>query len=162
MTGLKLAILLGFCLMFAAGLAVGRSTRIVAAATTRPPQADSSWLAVQLSLTPKQQQQMQDIWSAALRAAPDMPARLHDLDVARDNAMDKVLSSGQLKTFEQLETDHDAKVTQLRADHDKIMHDAQDKTRTILNAQQQAKFDALIRAHGHFSPSMRSHPATQP
>lgn len=161
MTGLKLAILLGFGLMFAAGLAVGRSTRL-AAAVSQPPKADASWLAVQLNLTPKQQEQMQEIWSAALLAAPDMPARIHDLDVARDNAVDKILSPDQLKTFQQLEDARQAELTQLRAQREKIMHDAQDQTRAILDPEQQRKFDALIRAHGHFSPSMRTQPPTQP
>jgi hypothetical protein len=42
------------------------------------------------------------------------------------------------------------------------MHDAQDQTRAILTPTQVVTFDEIIKENGHFSPSMRYHPATQP
>jgi len=160
-TGLKLAILLGFGLMFAAGLAVGRAGRMAAASQRHT--ADPSYLAARLNLTADQQKQMECIWSDALTKAPDMPARVHDLDVARDAAVEKDLSPEQRTTFEQLEAERDSQVTALRAERDKILHDAQDKTRAILTPDQTKIFDQIIKESGHFSPSMRYQgPATQP
>jgi hypothetical protein len=160
-TGLKLVILLGFGLMFAAGLAVGRAGRMAAASQRHS--ADPSYLAARLNLSAEQQKQMEDIWSEALDKAPDMPARVHDLDVARDAAVEKDLSPEQRTIFEQLEAIRDNQVTELRAQRDKIMHDAQDKTRAILTPDQTKTFDQIIKESGHFSPSMRFHdPATQP
>jgi hypothetical protein len=161
-TGLKVVILLGFALMFAAGLAVGRSGRMAAMAAQRPS-ADPSYLAARLNLSPDQLKQMQGIWSAALEAAPDMPARVHDLDVQRDAEVEKILSPDQRTNFEQLEGDHDQQLATLRAKRDSVMHDAQEKTRAILTPQQRDIFDQIIKENGHFSPSMRYHgPATQP
>jgi Spy/CpxP family protein refolding chaperone len=161
-TGLKLAILLGFALMFAAGLAVGRAGRMAAAANQRPT-ADPSYLAARLNLTADQQKQMEEIWSQALDQAPDMPARIHDADAARDDEVEKFLTPDQRTKFEHLESARNDQIAALRAQRDKIMHDAQDQTRAILTPTQVIIFDQIIKESGHFSPSMRYHGAgTQP
>jgi len=66
----KLIVIIGFAVSFAAGLMVGMDSRRAgnashASPTTHP--SYPSWLVAELNLAPKQQEEMQKIWSETAR-----------------------------------------------------------------------------------------------
>lgn len=143
MTSLKLAIVIGFSLMFAAGLTIGRSHQPALA-----PHQNRSWLSAQLNLTPSQEQQMRQIWSDAAAAQGDN-RQYRELDRQRDQAIRAMLTSEQRSQLDQINHDHDADVAALNGQRDRIVQEANSKTREILNDQQRLKFDEIESAHGH-------------
>jgi Spy/CpxP family protein refolding chaperone len=143
---LKTAIVLGFTLMFIAGMAIGEFRK------PAPRRSSSrSWLSDQLELTSEQQQRMRDIWSAAAESAPR--SRFREIDRQRDTAIDQLLSDEQKRTYAGILHDHDAQVAALRALHDQAVRDAEEKTRAILTTPQRQKFDEITRQHGHRFPA---------
>jgi hypothetical protein len=142
-TSLKLAIVIGFSLMFAAGLTIGRSHQPALA-----PHQDRSWLSAQLNLAPSQEQQMRQIWSETAAAQRDN-RQYRELDHQRDQAIRAMLTPRQRSQLDQIIHDHDARVAALNAQRDRIVQEANAKTRDILNDQQRLKFDEIESAHGH-------------
>ena len=143
MTSLKLAIVIGFSLMFAAGLTIGRSHQPALA-----PHQNRSWLSGQLNLTSSQEQQMRQIWSDAAAAQGDN-RQVRELDRQRDRAIRAILTPEQRSQLDQINHDHDADVAALNAQRDRIVQEANAKTREILNDQQRVKFDEIENDHGH-------------
>lgn len=143
MTSLKLAIVIGFSLMFAAGLTIGRSHQ-----PALSPRTNRSWLSSQLNLTPSQEQQMRQIWSEAATAQADN-RQYRELDRQRSESIRALLTPEQRSQLDQINRDHDAQVAALNAQRDHIVQEANAKTREILDDQQRLKFDEIENAHGH-------------
>jgi Spy/CpxP family protein refolding chaperone len=146
MIRLKLVMLLGFALMFVAGLAVGRSRKIVPAA--KPPDTQpASIIGKELNLTPEQREQMKKIWEP-VGHHPE-PAEYKDADRQRDESIRALMSEDQRAQYELIIHDHDTKIAALRAEHETAMRTAEAESRAILTEAQQKTFDQMIKEHGH-------------
>ncbi|HEX4793778.1 MAG TPA: hypothetical protein VH370_08305 [Humisphaera sp.] len=153
MSNLKLAIVLGFALMFIAGLAVGRSpadNRETPAMSPQRPQ--HSWLGNQLHLSAEQEKQMKAIWSSTAVTRPDLPKQFHECDKDRDQAILDLLTPEQRQQFDRIQLDHKDRVEQLNSERSQSMRDAEDQTRQILSEDQRKKYDDILKAHGHHGP----------
>ncbi|MDB5332634.1 MAG: hypothetical protein JWP03_3785 [Phycisphaerales bacterium] len=147
MIRLKLVMLLGFALMFVAGLEVGRTRKIVPGVKPSDPQPAASLIGRELNLTADQREQMKKIWEP-VGHHPE-PTEFKEADRQRDESIRALMSEDQRSRYEQILHDHDAKIAALRAEHDEAMRDAQQKSRAILTEAQQKTFDAMLKEHGH-------------
>ncbi|MDB5299598.1 MAG: hypothetical protein JWO87_1261 [Phycisphaerales bacterium] len=147
MIRLKLVMLLGFALMFVAGLAVGRAKRVVPLAKPADAQPASSIIGKELNLTPEQREQMKKIWEP-VGHHPE-PAEYKEADRQRDESIRSLMSEDQRTQYDQIVHDHDAKIAALRAEHETAMRAAEAESRAILTEAQQKTFDQMIKEHGH-------------
>lgn len=147
MNQLKAVILLGFALMFAAGLAVGRSRTPAA----QPPASDDAFghLREQLNLSPAQHEQIQKIWRDARSHADTLAHQIHDADHNRDDAIKQLLTPEQRQAFDKIQQERDARITALRGEMAHTMQDAEKNVRALMTPEQLKKFDEIARQHRH-------------
>lgn len=163
MKTLKLAIVLGFALMFFAGLAVGRSKAPVlpVAAHVEPPKVG---IEKDLDLSADQRDKIKKIWDeAGAQAAAqrnEFAQQFHDLDSQRDLALRQMMSDEEWVQYQQILHEHDARVDAVRARTDKPFRDAEQKTRALLTPEQQARYDQMLKDRRHHGgpPGGRWHP----
>lgn len=142
----SVTILLGFVLMFAAGAVVGmvKSKGVF----PHPPPHDRSWLADQLQLTEEQKQQMQQIWAEAMPRNRDQAMeQRRQLQKQRDDAIRRLLTPAQLQQFEKITQQYEAASTDLQKQREKAVEEAIAKTKLILNDQQRAKYEDILKHH---------------
>lgn len=149
MNRLKLIIVLGFAIMFVAGLAVGRSRP--GSHVPKPPGLLPNFRD-QLGLTPVQEQQMGQIWRDARTHADALSQHFREYDRQRDEGIAKLLSPEQKQRDEQIMRERDARVAALRQEIAKTFHDAENSTRPLLTPQQLKIFDDMVKDHHHHGP----------
>jgi hypothetical protein len=155
-SNVKLMILLGFVLMFAAGMTVGRSP-----ALKEPPPLkghEHSWLSNQLHLSSQQEAQMKTIWSDSSITRPDIPKLCREADHERDQSIRNLLTPQEREKYDQIQREHDATIAAIFSEKNQAMRDAEDKTRLILSEEQRKKYDEILKAHGHHGPPARRRP----
>ena len=163
MSHLKLFILLGFAIMFVAGLTIGRSYPLVkptavTGPTTRPDEADGPHfptLDKELDLSATQKQQMERIWKDAHAKTDALSHQFHEFDRERDDAIQAMLDPDQKPEYIEIQHQRDEHVNTLRGEISKTMKDAEKATRELLTPDQQKKFDEIVK-HGprHGPPPM--------
>jgi hypothetical protein len=153
MSNLKLVILLGFVLIFAAGITVGRSPSLKEQPQTKGH--EHSWLSNQLHLSSPQEAQMKTIWSDPSITRPDLPKLCREADHQRDEAIRNMLTPDERAKYDQIQRDHDATIAAIFGEKSQAMRDAEEKTRMILSDEQRKKYDEILKAHGHHGPPVR-------
>jgi Spy/CpxP family protein refolding chaperone len=149
---LKVAILLGFAMVFAAGLTVGRS-HTAPAPTVAPPPEEFPNFKSKLDLTADQEKRMQKIWRDARTQTDQLAQGFHEFDRMRDESVDAILTPEQKLKYDEIQHKRDAQVQSLRADIKKIMQDAQKETESILTPEQLPKFKEIVKQHDrHHGP----------
>src|SRR5437868_5871339 len=101
---LKLVVLLGFLISFAAGLTVGIQARphFAAPPTTRPS-AGPGWLVGQLNLDPQQREQLEKIWArVAHRGGHEQDERRRQLSRERDEAIAALIQPADKAKYDQV------------------------------------------------------------
>lgn len=148
MIRLKLAILLGFAIMFVAGLAVGRSRQV---ASLAPLHSDDQLpnFRQKLELTAPQTQQIEKIWHDARGHADALTHQFHEIDRQRDDAISAMLAPDQKQQYESIQRQRDARLSTVHGEIQKIMQQAEIQTRALLTPEQQKTFDDLRKQHGH-------------
>jgi len=154
-SNLKLVILLGFVLIFAAGITVGRSPALKDQPQLKGPGHEHSWLSNQLHLSSQQEAQMKSIWSDPSITRPDIPKLCREADHQRDEAIRDMLTPDERAKYEQIQREHDATIAAVFAEKSQAMRDAEDKTRLMLSEEQRKKYDEILKAHGHHGPPVR-------
>jgi Spy/CpxP family protein refolding chaperone len=165
----KLIVMLGFLMAFGAGLMTGlrsqpqqQQIRATAppppapttgsAGTTRPfgPRGDrGSFLTRELSLTPDQQEQMKQIWSPMARSGPrEQDERRRQYRNERDEAIANLIRTEDLKAYNTILEEFQAKLTALDDEFRKSYDAAVEKTKAILTTEQRAKYEEILKRVG--------------
>jgi Spy/CpxP family protein refolding chaperone len=152
----KVVVIIGFVLSFAAGLIVGLETKQTSVASpASPPTTNPSHghggpgqLAVELNLTPDQQEKMKTIWSdVAKHGRGENEDRRRQLRSERDDAVTALIPAADKEKFEQIKKNYSDQMAAM----DKEMHarfdEAVKKTREILTAEQRSKYDEILARH---------------
>jgi Spy/CpxP family protein refolding chaperone len=165
---LEMTIVLGFAIMFVAGVAVGMSGLVGRAhpvdtsnptPTTKP---DDHFPAVgkALDLTSEQKQKMEAIWKDAHSKSEKLHQTMAEDEKARSAEIRKLFTPEQLTAYDELLHSHDATVAKYRAEIRADMDDTHKKIRAILTSEQAVKFDQMAKDHGyrHGPPPMGGPP----
>jgi Spy/CpxP family protein refolding chaperone len=151
----KVVILIAFALVLSAGVVVGRlwarlpdvSATVTPPATMPSHQGSPSWLADQLKLTPEQRQQMDALW-ADTKAKRDLNLeRRRQLDQQRNQAIADLLGPEQWQAYGRLIDDFHERATEIDKERMNLIHDANDRSRALLNDEQKKKWDQMRQPH---------------
>jgi len=132
-------------LMLGAGVVVGRLSLAPLAPATIPqtqPDRPRQWFD-QLALSPQQRQEMDAIWSDTKQKLHNlnMMDRRHELDKQRDEAIRALLNEQQLASYDQINGDFHAKLDELEKDRQKLIDDANQRSRALLDDNQKKMWD---------------------
>ena len=140
MSKAKAMLCVSFVLAFAAGICAG-----LLFGRSRSVRARGSVLLRELDLTPKQQEQMRAIWSEVTRASADR--QLEDRDALRkkrDDAVKALLTSEQLRAYEQLMEEYTRELHALSQERRRRFDEAVEKTKLILTEPQRQKYMEML------------------
>ena len=174
MNRVRLILVAGFVLAFAAGAVVGvlvgsdKGDRAV-----RPP-GPGPHLARELDLSPRQQAQMREIWAEVMGPAPGQQSRQRwqELRRRRTERIEALLTDEQQQQYKQILADHDREMEAVRQERHQAVQRAVERTKAILTESQAKKYEALrkdwrrrpgrgSRGPGRFLSGRRSRPRTQ-
>lgn len=162
----KIALLVSFALVFAAGFVVGRLGIGWGPRHGRRPGLRSG-----LNLTQEQREQMDAIWSGVRELRERHGARRRELVEERDQAIRDLLSEDQLPRYEQLIEDYEGKLRLLGEQRQAAIDAAQAQTNEILTPEQRKKYAEFLdrmrergprRRHGAGRPPGRPGPGPFP
>jgi Spy/CpxP family protein refolding chaperone len=140
-----------FLLIFAAGTAVGLLTF-----WPRPRAKRRTWLAEELNLTPRQREQMHEIWSQAMKASGEQRhATWRELVKQRDEAIVALLTDEQRAQYEQIIQDYEGKLQEHHRQRRRAIEQAVERTKQILTPEQNKKYDELRKRRGGWGPGRR-------
>jgi Spy/CpxP family protein refolding chaperone len=150
----KQIVLIGLTVLaLSAGVVVGMvASRLPAArdAADADPTVDASdqsaGLAEQLNLTPSQAEQMRSIWEAVRNELRTSFESAEALQKQRDADVFAMLSDEQKARFESISKRYGERFTALREERDAAFRRAVERTRKLLNDEQRAKYDELLKA----------------
>jgi Spy/CpxP family protein refolding chaperone len=153
----KLVVILGFAISFAAGLMVGFETHTPPAeasaphmpATTRGFGPGRSMLKDALNLTPEQQEKMKKIW-APRQGDPRREARDE-----RDAAMLALLSPEQKTQYDQIQKQYQDRINAMETDFREDFQRKVKETDEILSPEQSAKYHEFLNRHQPFEHGPR-------
>lgn len=151
MTRTRIALLLSFALVFAAGATLGRLT-----ARTKHPPRRGSWLTEELDLSPQQQEQMRAIWS-------DVMGQVHRthgeqrgmLATERDEALRQLLTDEQRQRYEQVLDEYERKLRLLSEQRGAAFQEGVARTKEMLTPDQREKYERM-------QENMREHRGRRP
>jgi Spy/CpxP family protein refolding chaperone len=141
----KLILVATFVLVLSAGMVVGRlmaklPTMAVSHATTQPSQ--QPWWAAQLDLTTSQRTQMDAIWADVKPKVDETFDRRRQLERKREEAVEDLLGP-QYPAYAKIFTDFYAQRADIDNDRQKLIHDAEDRTKALLSDTQLKQLEAL-------------------
>jgi Spy/CpxP family protein refolding chaperone len=138
-TRTKIALLLSFAMVFAAGVVVGHL------AWRRSPRDRRSWLGEELNLTPEQREQMRQIWSEAMGGlGAERWSRRRALAEEREQAIRELLSPEQLQEYEGILGEHERALQALAEEREKALKEAVERTKRILTPVQREEYEAMM------------------
>lgn len=167
MTDRKIVLLLlTVALVLGAGVVVGRLLAPLPPAAipaTQPDRPRPQWFD-QLSLSPQQRQQMDAIWDETKQKLHNLNLmdRRRELSEQRDTAIRALLSPNQQSAYDQIMKDFRAKLDEQDKERQKLIDDANQRSRALLNDDQKKLWDDQSkRPHGRGGPSTQ-HSTTRP
>jgi Spy/CpxP family protein refolding chaperone len=149
MQSIKVYLALALIVAFLAGLATGR-LRFVGSdegpdRDRRGPRNFGSRMCDELGLDGEQRQQVLDIWSQAMREIPPPPIeQLRAVEEERQQAIVALLTPEQRAEYDRRNAELDARVEALHAPARAAYQRAWDKTRELLDDEQQKKMDEMF------------------
>ena len=157
-------------LVLSAGVVVGRLSAKLPAAVPPTRGDPPSWLADQLNLTADQHQRMDAIWAETKQKMDHAFDGRHTLDKEREQAIRALLTPEQKTAYDKIQSDFRAKRGDAERERDRLIHDAVERSRALLDDGQKKKWDVLTKEmHEHHGPhggppGMRpgSRPADEP
>ena len=140
MSKAKAMLCVSFVLAFAAGICAG--LLFVRSMSVRAP---GSVLSRELDLTPKQREQMRQIWSEVTRASAErQPADRDAIRKRRDEAVKALLTSEQMREYEQLMEQYARELDALSQERRTRFDEAVEKTKLILTEPQRRKYTEML------------------
>jgi hypothetical protein len=167
MRGSKFILLLTIILVLGAGVVVGRLWAKLPLVPT-PPDKHPSWVAKELDLTAEQQQQMDAIWSETRQKMGNTFEQRRSLDRQRDQEVADLLSTDpKMKAaYDKIMTDARQQRSDLDKVREKLVKDAEERSRALLSEDQKKRWDAMPRGprdHGPRGGGPNStNPSTRP
>lgn len=168
----RIVVVFGFLIAFAAGLAVGIKTRGPAAQPTTRPARHRGWLAAELNLTAKQQEELNKIWAdMARRGEREQGDRRRQLYRERDQAIAAVIRTEDKKRYDGVVKQYEQKLSDLDREWRESFQASVEKTKQILTPEQRVKYEELLKRHQsergsrdwhHGERRGSSQPASQP
>jgi len=140
MTKVRIMVILGFALAFAAGGSLGMlAAPEQAPASRRGHRPD---LAVQLGLTDEQREKMRDIWTKfVVGRDQEFRDRKRALWQEKDQAVEGLLTDEQRIEYDAVLADCDRRMKDMDEQWQEIIQQAVDMTRKTLTAEQAKKYD---------------------
>jgi Spy/CpxP family protein refolding chaperone len=147
MTKTRIIVIVGFLIAFGAGAVVGLQLRTTPVrAIEQPPQGQRpSWLRSELNLTAEQNEQMKNIWEGLHNSGRGYEDRRRRLRDERDEAIAALLAPSVMGDYDRILQDFSNKLTALAQERDKAFAAAVEKTKTILTAEQRAKYEEFLK-----------------
>jgi len=141
MTRNKLLVLVCFVAAFAAGTAVG----LVLARPAGHPR-HHSWLMAELKLTPRQRDQMGEIWSKVMEGSGRQYwEQRKAVTEERDKAIQGILTPAQQPRYEQILQDYSRKLADLSQQRKQAFEQAVERTKQILTPEQAKQYEELLK-----------------
>lgn len=141
MTRLKLAVLLGFALAFAAGTSVGLLVSLPQPAEADPPRRSHDF-ARQLGLSDQQRDEMRRIWGETVmgkdRGFRDAKRQIWQ---EKDKAVEALLTDEQREQYDAILAECDLRLEEMDAQWQKVIDEAVEKTKAILTPEQIKKYE---------------------
>jgi Spy/CpxP family protein refolding chaperone len=178
---IKLVIILGFALSFAAGMVIGSYPALVHTAPANPvPVAATApvetrsrgWLSAQLGLTAEQRQQLNRIWSDTAREGRgERDERRRQYRRERDEAIAELVPSARLAEYDEIINTYSERVAELERESRDAYVAAVERTKTILTPEQRTRYEELLQRHQwgpgaardrHTSRRSETHATSQP
>jgi Spy/CpxP family protein refolding chaperone len=148
---LKLTIIVGFLVAFAAGIMVGRRTTPtvvtpMAPQTTQPsgPRRGPGFLTAELGLTPEQQAKAKEIWSNMSGRRERDDDRRRQFRKERDDAVIALLSPEQKAKYDAVYKNYDEKNNALEREGRELFLENVKRMKLILTSEQLAKYEAIL------------------
>ena len=121
-------------------------------ATTPPPASFERTLADELSLRDDQREQMRQIWEGVRERVHKTFDDAQKLQRERDEAMVALLNDEQRVKFAKISQDYANRFSELTKNRDATFEEAVKKTREMLDPQQRAKYEEILKAHVRRGP----------
>jgi Spy/CpxP family protein refolding chaperone len=141
----RLIILVGFALAFAAGASVGMLA--ASGGRRRPSQRPGAGrqLAKELGLTTEQQAQMRKIWSEAMggQARQQWRDRRTALYRQRTEAIEALLTDEQQARYEEILAEHAREMEKINQERNRLVQEAVERTKKILTQEQAKKYEEI-------------------
>jgi Spy/CpxP family protein refolding chaperone len=148
MTKVKIIVVVGFLVAFAAGLVLGFESRERTAQPAARQEHRGGWLTAELKLTPEQQEKMKTIWSEMPgRGGREREDRFRQLRQQRDEAIKALIRPEDKPRYDQILKDFTDKTNALNRELHDSFQAAIDATKPILNPEQRAKYEQLLQHH---------------
>jgi Spy/CpxP family protein refolding chaperone len=141
MTKAKLVFLLAFVLVFGAGAVVGMVQQ--QHHHGKDEGHGGGRLSDQLALTPDQQQQMKQIWSAVDNSRHETWDKRREFQKQRDQELRNLLTDAQKTKFDAVAQDYQQKIADLNAQHEKLVETAVANTKAMLSDTQRLKYEEI-------------------
>lgn len=140
----KLVVIFGFLVAFAAGLVVGRQTPGPAAPTTTQPAGRQGWLAAELNLTPAQQEQLKAIWSdTARRGGREQEDLRRQYRREREEAIAALVPPRDKPKYDEIVKTYSERSAALEEEWRASFRNAVERTKQILTPQQREKYEKI-------------------
>lgn len=163
----RVIVISGFVVALAAGFMLGitlRGSRVSASDEGPRPGGRGGWLAQQLDLSPEQQEQMKQIWSEVGRRNPrEDGGKRAQFRKERDESILKLVSEGDRPAYDAILKDYNDKLEAMDNEMKLAFQRAVERTKAILNPEQQKKYDELMSKQGWGpGPHDRGRPQSRP
>ena len=135
---LMLILIAAFAVTLAAGVAAGYA---VCSYAHHPPRRFPD-----LNLTGEQRAKMDEIWNAVMRNSRKLQSEQRQaLQKQREEAVRAILTEEQKLKYDAALKDHAAKVAEISKAREKAFQEAVEKTKRILNPEQQTKYEDWLK-----------------
>ncbi|HEY7117243.1 MAG TPA: Spy/CpxP family protein refolding chaperone [Tepidisphaeraceae bacterium] len=155
MNQIRVLIVLGSIVLFAAGAVVGMLARRMPSRPQHPPSPEA-FLVEQLGLTDAQQKQMREIWSRTLENAGPPPFGQFDrLNKEREQAIRDLLSDDQKAQYDRIAREYSARMEEIHKQSRAKFKEAEEQTKALLTPEQLQKYEEILkrgRDHGPGGP----------
>jgi Spy/CpxP family protein refolding chaperone len=152
-----IVLLIAYALALAAGTTSGVLAQRLWSPATVPP------LAEQLRLTPSQADTMRKLWEGVSNTADDCYNQAQTIERQRDQALVDLLTDEQKVKFAAVDKGYAKQFADLTARRQAAFQDALTKTKAMLNPEQRAEYEKIIRQRlGSSAPADAAAPQMQP
>jgi Spy/CpxP family protein refolding chaperone len=121
-------------------------------AQTPPPASFERTLADELSLRDDQREQMRQIWEGVRERVHQTFDGAQNLQKERDEALVALLNDEQRVKFAKISQDYANRFNELTKKRDATFEEAVKKTKEMLDPQQRAKYEEILKAHVRRGP----------
>jgi hypothetical protein len=140
MSRLHLLIISLFTVALGTGIVVGMGMM-----KAPPPREGRSWLEEKLALKPEQSEQMKQIWEGVRGSSKPRNDTRMQYRKERDDALQALLTPDQKAAYAKMVDHYNAEIAELNKQQEAEFQAAAERTKTILNEQQRAMYEDLLK-----------------